>query len=326
MPIPTFVYPWFMLLALLSVPALWLAARRRKALGHSQVGMHSNLRSVPLLGRAPQFLLIAFFVLAAIAMSRPQLPDVGEKEVIITRDFIIAVDISGSMQGTISDPDQLAFATEGQTATGQPQQVKRIEMAQRAIQVFVKERTGDRVALFLFDTSTYYSWPLSTDLRVIDLKNQATGSYNGGGTDFSGADGPIPNAIRHFRDLGQANSKVVIMVTDGEDSISDETFQVLLQKLTEQNIRIYTLAVGWSNPNAQNDLRKLCDATGGQIITVGNGSEMKAGFARINELEKSRVEKEKTVSYRDIYYIPLFAAAVVVLLFLIASALVREDA
>jgi len=327
MPI-TLAYPQFLLLALLAVPALWLAYRRRKALGHSQVGKHANLRSVPLLGRAPQLLLIGFFVLAALAMSRPQLPDVGEKEVIVTRDFIIAVDISGSMQGQISDPDQLAVAGDAKdAATGQPVQVKRILLAEKAISLFVKEREGDRVALFMFDTSVYYSWPLSKDLRVIELKNVGrTGTYNGGGTDFSGESGPIQASVEHFKELGQAQSKVLIMVTDGEDSIQQERMQVLLQMLAQSNIKVYTLAIGWSNPTAQNDLRTLTEATGGQVIVVANGTDMRTGFQKINELEKSRVEIEKTVSYRDIYQFPLIAAVLALVLFLVAAAIVREDA
>ena len=327
MPI-TFAYPQFLLLALLAVPALWLAYRRRKALGHTQVGMHSNVRSVPLLGRAPQALVIAFFVLAALAMSRPQLPDVGEKEVIVTRDFIIAVDISGSMQGAISDPDQIAVAGEQKDATGQPvQTVKRIQLAEKAISLFVKEREGDRVALFMFDTSVYYSWPLSKDLRVIELKNVGrTGTYNGGCTDFASESGPIQAAVDHFKELGQAQSKVLIMVTDGEDSIQEERAQVLLQMLAAAKIKVYTLAIGWSNPNAENDLKKLTEATGGQVIVVGDGADMKAGFQKISQLEKSRVEVEKTVSYRDVYQFQLMGAVLALFLFLVAAALVREDA
>jgi Ca-activated chloride channel family protein len=290
--------------------------------------MHGNVRSVPLVGRLPQILLVAFFVLAALAMSRPQLPDVGEKEVIITRDFIIAVDISGSMQGQISDPDQLAVAGEVKDAAGQPvQTVKRIQLAEKAISLFVKEREGDRVALFMFDTSVYYSWPLSKDLRVIELKNVGrTGTYNGGGTDFSSESGPIQAAVDHFKELGQAQSKVLIMVTDGEDSIPEERMQQLLPMLQAGGIKIYTLAIGWSNPNAENDLRKITEATGGQVIVVGNGADMKAGFQKISELEKSRVEVEKTVSYRDIYQFFLIGAGLVLCLFLVAAALVREDA
>lgn len=327
MPI-TFAYPQFLLLALLVVPALWLAFRRRKALGHPQVGMHANVRSVPLLGRAPQVLLIGFFVLAAIAMSRPQLPDVGEKETIVTRDFIIAVDISGSMQGTISDPDALAVAGEVKDAEGKPAPtVKRMQLAEKAISLFVKEREGDRVGLFMFDTSVYYSWPLSKDLRIIELKNVGrTGNYNGGGTDFSGEQGPIQAAIDHFKEIGQATSKVLIMVTDGEDSIAEERMQVLLAQLQRDKIKIYTLAIGWSNPTAQNDLRKITEATGGEVIVVATGTDMKNGMAKISNLEKSRVEIEKTVSYRDVYQFPLMAAVLALLLFIVAAALVREDA
>src|SRR5690606_10938553 len=102
MPIITFVYPMFLLSALLIVPILWYASRRRKAVGHSHVELHKRVRSVPLLGRIPTVLLVGFWVLVCVAMARPQLPEVGEKEVINTRDFVIATDISGSMSSTIS--------------------------------------------------------------------------------------------------------------------------------------------------------------------------------------------------------------------------------
>lgn len=314
------------LLALLVVPVIWLAYKRRRPLGLPNVGMQSNIRSVPLVGHLPNVLLVVLFAALALAIARPQLPDVGEKEVIVTRDFIIATDISGSMDGEISDPDQVAFAGTATDAEGKPIKITRRIVAEKGIAAFVKERKGDRVGLFLFDTDTYYSWPLSTDIRLIELKNGGSSKFSGGGTDFAGVNGPIPAAIVHFKELGAANSKVLIMVTDGEDSIAEERRTELLQELAKQNIKVYTLAIGWSNPKADNDLRKLTEATGGLIINVGNATEMRDGFAKINDLEKSRVEVQKTVTYRDIYQYFLMVAFAAALLYLVASALMREDA
>lgn len=337
MPI-TFAYPQLALAVLLVVPILWLAHRRRKALGHSNVGSMSALKGVPILGRIPSLMLIAMWVLLCLALARPQLPDVGEKEVIQSRDFIIATDISGSMSSAISDPAQQQFAgTTGQQPqgdAGQPAQVTRIQVAEKAIDVFVQQRQGDRVALFLFDDEVYYSWPLSRDLKVIRYKNKGVSRYNGGGTNFDGDGvhdkmGPLQAAINHFKELGQAKSKVVIMVTDGEASISEKRSQELIAAYAKYNIKLYVLGVGdsWTSGSSSTaDIRKLAEATGGTVITVGNADEMRQGFATINNMEKSSVVIQKTVSYRDIYYYFLIAALAAGLIYLLSSVVVREDA
>lgn len=328
MPI-TFVYPLFLALVVLVVPVLWLASRRRKALGHTQVGSHTNVRSVPILGRIPTVMLVGFWVAMVLAIARPQLPEVGEKETIRTRDFVIATDISGSMSATISDPSQLQFTGTATDKDGKPIQVTRIMVAEKAIQVFVDQRQGDRVALFLFDDDTYYSWPLSSDLKVIQLKNKGISRYNGGGTNFDGENGPIQAAINHFKELGQAETKILIMVSDGEDDIPQERFDELLRQLQAAKIKIYTLGVGegWVNGSEQTKpLRELTEATGGIAVIVGNADHMRAGFEMINSLEKSNVQIEKTVSYRDIYHYFLVLSLVLGLLYLASSAVVREDA
>ncbi len=320
-------HPQLLLVSLICVPILWLAHRRRKALAHPGLTMHSNLRSAPLIAYLPKLFLVGFIILLALALSTPQLPEVASKEVIVTRDFIIATDISGSMSGEVQDPDQVMFTGDQKDENGQPLKVTRRLVAEKAIDAFVKQRKGDRVALFLFDTETYYSWPLSTDLHVIELKNRGSHNFDGGGTDFAGPHGPIPAAIEHFKELGAARSKILIMVTDGEDNISEERLNQLTQQLTALGIRVYTLGIGedWTR-NAECDLAKLTRATGGLVIPVGNASQMKAGFDQINQLEKSNVEIEKKVTYHDIYEYPIAAAVIFILLYLGLAALVREDA
>ena len=328
MPVITFAYPMFLAFAVLVVPILWFAARRRKAVGHSHVALHKNVKSVPILGRLPTIFLIAFWVAICVALTRPQLPEYGERETINTRDFVIATDISGSMSSTISDPAQLEF-TGTEDEEGKPVQVKKLMVAEKAINVFIQERQGDRVALFLFDDETYYSWPLSKDLKVIELKNKGISRYNGGGTNFEGPKGPIQAAINHFNEIGQAKSKILIMVTDGEDSIDKDRFAELLEVMTEANIKIYTLGVGdsWVRGSSMTkDLQALTEATGGVVIPVGDAEQMRRGFQMINELEKSNVEIEKTVSYRDLYHLFLIGALALGLLYLASSVLVREDA
>ena len=326
MPTITFAYPWLLATAILVIPMIWYQSRRRNSIRHSGFSIQKDVKRVPLIGYAPTAFLVALMVLLAIAIARPQLPDVGEKEVIQTRDIVIATDISGSMSSEIQDPAQRKLAEGEEKKPGEEVKITKIYVAEKAIEQFVAARPEDRIGLMLFDDEVYYSWPLSTDHKVIQLKNSGVRKYNGGGTNFDGDGvkgkmGPLQAAINHFKELGQAKTKILVMVTDGEASISEE--------LNELNIKIYTIGVGdsWAKGNTStNSLRMITEASGGLAIAAGDAEQMREGFRTINALEKSTVEKETTVNHRDIYFYFLIAAVFAAIRFLASAALIREDA
>ena len=68
-----FAAPLYFLFVLVALPCLWFAARRRKALGHSQVSIHDGIRSMPLLGRAPAFCRVLFIAGLIVIATQPQL-------------------------------------------------------------------------------------------------------------------------------------------------------------------------------------------------------------------------------------------------------------
>lgn len=334
MPTITFAYPMLLALALLVIPMLWYQSRRRNSIRHSGFSVQKDVKKVPIVGYLPTVFLISLMTLLAIAIARPQLPDIGEKEVIQTRDIVIATDISGSMSSEITDPEQRKLAESEEKKPGEEEEkITKIFVAEKAIDQFVASRPEDRIGLMLFDDEVYYSWPLSTDHKVIQLKNQGVRKFNGGGTNFEGDGakgkmGPLQAAIEHFKELGQAKTKILVMVTDGEATISDERFAELMEQLNDLNIKIYTIGVGdsWSKGNSStSSLRKITEASGGLAIAAGDAEQMREGFRTINDLEKSSVEKETTVSHRDVYQYFLIAAVIAALLFLASAVLIRED-
>ncbi len=334
MPTITFAYPWLLATALLIVPMLWYQARRRNSIRHSGFSIQKEVKRVPFVGYLPTAFMVALMVLLAIAIAQPQLPEVGDREVIQARDIVIAVDISGSMSSEIKDPDQRKLAeSEETTPEGEKQKITKIFVAEKSIENFVASRPEDRIGLMLFDDEVYYSWPLSTDHKVIQLKNQGIRRHNGGGTNFQGDGvngkmGPLQGAIEHFKELGQAKTKILVMVTDGEASISEERFAELMEQLHEHNIKIYTIGVGDSwlkGSSSTNSLRKITEASGGLALAAGDAEQMREGFRTINALEKSSVERETTVTHRDIYHLFLMAALVAAVLFLVSAVLIRED-
>jgi len=307
-------------------------------MGHSQVDIHKSLRGTPVVTWVPTILFILAWAAMCIALARPLLPEVNEKRTIQTRDFVIATDISGSMFTTINDPSQTQFAggqpgSPGATPT-EPRRLQRIDVAQEAIKVFVERRNGDRVALLVFDDDTYYHWPLTDDLRIIKRKSQLLNKRSGGGTNFDGPSessqgvGPLQASINHISEMGQARTKVLVLVTDGESNISPKRFEELATQMEALGIKIYILGVGesWTgNGQMTMDLRRFADRLGGTVIPVGDAVQMRTAFDTIDKLEVSKVQLEKSVSYKDIYYLFHAASVLLCLLYLAAIAILRQD-
>lgn len=334
-----FMSPYLLGLIPIVLLVLFFASRRRKSYGHTQVETQKNLRSMFLISRLPMIFLSGFLICLCLAIARPVIPESHTTQSIDTRDFCIAVDVSGSMDTEISDPNQKALVGDPNKpqvdADGKPIKTTRITVAKAAIASFVPTRKGDRMCYIQFDDEAYFSWPLTTDLELIAKRNTRLGKYSGGGTNFDGPDeggfqkvGPIQAAIEHFDELGEARTKVLIMVTDGEASIKPERKQQLLDLLKKGNIRIYVLGVaeGWvTNSSSVQDLKAIAEESGGKVLPVGDATAMTAGFDEINRLEKTSVKVEKAITYRDVFEYFVFASLLMALAFCVTAIFVRED-
>jgi Ca-activated chloride channel family protein len=296
------------------------------------------VRSVPFVGWLPMIFLTLSFVALVAALARPVLPEVSENRSMETRDICIAVDISGSMSGALPPPQQAtdssnqtppANGTSGSNATQQT--YRRLDAARDAVVKFVQARGGDRLCVMVFDDQAYFYWPLSDDHKIVLRKAQILNSYTGGGTNFEGPSknnagvGPFQAAINHFREYGKARTKVIVLVTDGEDSISQERQEQIAAQLSELGIKVYVLGVGWGQ-DTTNDLSGFTQKIGGQVFRVDDAGAMQRSFAAIDALEKSNIVVEKNTSYRDIYAYFVLASLAFIALFLGSVVITREDA
>jgi Ca-activated chloride channel family protein len=344
----SFIAPILLALIPVALVLLFLHVRRSRGFGHSQVSTQKDLRTFSLIGRLPIFAFGIVLTLLIVALARPVVPELHQYQTLETRDIFIAVDISGSMTSTVSDPNQTSFTGSPSTPVNQPpaatdptstaapaqQPVTRLDVAQKAISTFVPLRKGDRIGLLYFDDEAYMSWPLTTDPDIILTYNKRTSGYRGGGTNFKGPWksetkwGPIQTAIDNFDDMGQAKSKIIVMVTDGDDSIDEDRIQDFIAQCKARNIRIYALGVGedWQSAAASGgpDLRKLAEGTGGQVMIVGVVSDMTKGINEINALEKSRIEVAQSTSFKDIFGIALLIAIVLGVIYHLSELFVRK--
>ncbi len=323
----TFTDPYYLGLIALLVPIFWLGRLRRNSLGHTQVHAHLRVSGQSLLRRTVSLLLCLLWTLACLSLARPVFPQVAERQAIQTRDFVIQADISFSMSEPV-DGDRPSFFAPP-PPPGSPPVLTRIAAARAAMVDFIRSREGDRVALLVFNDESFYCWPLSRDLDVVARRVEQIDRYVSGGTNFDGPRGAIQGAVDHFRELSDSQTRVLILVTDGEASMDLARSGDLARQIRELSIRVYVLGVGpgWINSSPlTGDLRRLVDAVGGSIIPVGNDAQMRAAFSTINQLERSVVQIERSKNYLELYGYLAMLAAMLLLAYLSVSALILEDA
>jgi hypothetical protein len=304
---------------------------------------------------------MVFIVLIVAALAQPQIIHKIVHQTIQTRDHVITVDVSGSMDSALNDPDQLKFAAAQAASKSQPNAAPkanspaapspatpgatqpatanasapkpptRAEAAREGVRQFLLRRKNDRVGLITFDDRCYYNEPIGKPEAV--AKKLDAILYKGGGTNF---DGPSPSAsepgaiqcsIEHFIDMKATKQRVLIMVTDGEDSIDSDRANELAQEIHEQHINMFVLGVGegWSK-SEKTDLQKFVSRpeVKGEVIVVGDAKQMNAAFDRIDQLEKSNAEIDVQQNAQDLYPYFVLAAFLVLLIWTGASAAVRE--
>jgi Ca-activated chloride channel family protein len=322
------LWPWLLLLA----PLPWLVRRLAPAAQSREPALRApffdewqqmNTRQAkPGSGgrRLPAVSLWLIWLLLLVAAARPtwigepiELPDSG-------RDLMLAVDISGSMQMEDMQVGN-AIAT-------------RIEAVRKLGAEFISSRKGDRLGLILFGTNAYVQSPLSFDTATVRrFLLEAQIGFAGQETAIGDA---IGLAVKRLKER-PAESRVLILLTDGQDTASSVQPQEAAQLAASLGIRIYTIGIGADqmtlpglfgssfgsrqvNPSAELDekgLQKIASLTGGQYFRARNPQELANIYQVLDKLEP--VEQE-VVTYRPrqaLGYLPLLLA----LLFSFALAL-----
>lgn len=336
----------FWLLLLLLIPIPWLMLRRKGFLGHSNVSGTMELSGSTILYRLPLAFVSISFALLAVSLAQPQRLHVESEQTIKARDILVAVDISGSMGSPFAgeipplekDPEldkELPNPAPPKTERGPqaPRQVKgnrRIDAAQWAVLSFIRDRwkanAGDRVGIIVFDFRPYYSWPLTHDLRQIYRKGQFVDEGLGGGTNFGNSDpGPIDAAADHFDELGKASTKVLILVTDGEDNIDELARNRLREKLQSRGVSLYVVGVGETLSQRDVDITRFAEDVGGKVFRVENTAELAAGFKTIDEMERTVISVTVSNRHEEVFFYFAAASLLFLLLGLVAGAVILNE-
>jgi Ca-activated chloride channel family protein len=227
------------------------------------------------------------------------------------RDLMLAVDISGSMR--IEDM-QL-----GQVMATRIVAVKDVGSK------FIERRKGDRLGLILFGSKAYVQSPLSFDTSTVErFLLEAQIGFAGQETAIGDA---IGLAVKRLKER-PAESRVLILLTDGQDTASSVKPLDSAKLARKLGIKIYTIGIGADemtlpglfgssfgsrqvNPSAELDeegLQEIARMTGGRYFRARNPQELAHIYTVLDTLEPV---EQSAATYRPrqaLGYWPLLAA------------------
>lgn len=304
----TFASKGYLWLLLLLLPLLaWYLWKHHKQHAHIEVSntaAFGRFRKTRKLWQHILYgLLFTSFVTLVLAMARPQTSFSFEKSKTQGIDIVIALDISFSMLAQDFSPN-------------------RLEAAKDVAMEFVSHRPNDRIGLVVFSGESYTQCPPTTDQRILlNLFSQVkTNDAIEGGTAIGNG---LATAINRLRE-SKTKSKVIILLTDGENNRGSIAPQTAAELAAEFGIKVYTIGIGSNgiartpigiHPNGhiiydnlpvkldENLLQKIAAQTKGNYFRATTKNKLKEIYNEIDKLEKTEIQKDKHVRYNEMFQV-----------------------
>lgn len=306
-------YPWLLLLT----PLPWLAYRYLPAYNEARSAVRvpffaAMSRAV---GEAPgvvgsrrnhwQLLLnLLVWALILLAAARPVLVEKPLERQQPVRDLMLAIDLSQSME------------TEDFTnASGE--KINRLAAVKDVVQGFIDKRKDDRLGLIVFGSGAYPQAPLTLDHASLSLLLADTG------IGMAGPNTAIGDAIGlslKLLDQAHEQEKVLILLTDGNDTSSAITPDHAAQMAASKGVIIHTIGIG--DPSASGEakvnlpaLEHIAQNTGGQFFRAEDRNALNQVYDTLDRLTPHQVKTLSHQPQRELFYWPLAAALLVLALY-----------
>jgi Ca-activated chloride channel family protein len=266
---------------------------------------------------------MAALALGIVALARPQVENVIRTRSAEGIDIMLVLDTSTSMRAEDFRPN-------------------RFEAAKDVAAEFIDSRVSDRVGLVVFAAKAYTQAPLTLDYAFLQrmLEDVRVGVVEDG-TAIGTA---LAMAVNRLQDT-EAKSKVVILLTDGQNNRGEIDPVTASEVASTMNVRVYSIGVGsegrapfvvnrpFSGSQRQmmpveideDMLRTVATQTGGRYFRATSKRALRQIYGEIGEMETSKVDERV---YTDVeeryprYLVP--ALALIVLDVLLAATLFRR--
>ncbi|WP_052746186.1 vWA domain-containing protein [Sulfurovum lithotrophicum] len=288
----TFGSPFFLLLLLLLPCFLWCREHNRT---YYFPKLEWAGRESALLSWEP-WLKILIYTFLVVALAKPFVYDAAGNQHKKGRDLVLAIDASGSMaQSGFDEKDR--FKTKYETT---------LDLSAD----FIKHRFDDNMGVVVFGTFAYTASPLTYDLEAMEsMLKMTTVGIAGESTAIGDA---LMQAMRTLS-YGEAQSKAIILLTDGYHNAGRSSPKAAVAKAKEKRIKIYTIGVGKSSDYDAALLDTIAKESGGKSYAAASAAQLKEVYKEIDKLEPSPVRGENYLNQRLLIFFPLMAAFLLLL-------------
>jgi len=311
-----FKNPELLWLALVLIPMIayyaFLQRKSRVEFRYSNVaaskGAEATIKSK--LIHLPFILRMLVVALLIVVLARPQSSSSWQDVTTEGIDIVMALDISGSMQAEDFKPN-------------------RLEAAKKVAKNFIGNRPNDRLGLVVFAGESFTQCPLTTDHSVIlNLFNDVKSGMLEDGTAIGMG---LATSVKRLKD-SEAISKVVILLTDGENNAGSIAPATAAEIAKEFGVRVYTIGVGtrgmapmpFTDPFGRtvyqdvevkiNEelLTRIADMTDGKYFRATDNASLEEVYKEIDELERSKIDVTEYRKRKE-EFLPFAIAALLLL-------------
>jgi Ca-activated chloride channel family protein len=302
----------FFLILLIIIPLLFIASRwlhkrtiipvvRFSDFNHSFATSVQKMRQTFSVKALPILKVLRFVVLALliVTLARPQLSQSREHKLAKGIDILLVLDISESMR---------AEDFEG---------ANRIQTAKLVIKDFLAHRENDRIGLVVFAGESFTLCPLTLDYPVlVELLSDVKLGQLEDGTAIGDA---LATATHRLR-VSQSKTKIVILLTDGENNAGSITPETAASLAKSFGIKVYTIGMGKEGgariPYAdttfgkryrevltyldENTLKLIASTTGGSYFRATDGQSLKRIYTEIDRFEKTKFEVANAIIRKEL--------------------------
>ncbi|MDO3388476.1 VWA domain-containing protein [Gilvimarinus sp. SDUM040013] len=248
--------------------------------------------------------------LLVVALALPVRLGEPVTEQIVSRDIMLTLDLSGSME-------EKDFPSRGGAL------VSRLDGVKQVVTEFIRQRQDDRIGLIVFGTRAYLQVPFTQDLASAEkILNDLSVSMAGPHTAVGDA---IGLAIKHFQSSDVKN-RLLILLTDGADTGSQMSPKNAAHIAEQEGLTVYTIGIGDENADGQyrvdfDTLRDISAVTNGAFYSAENADALANVYAEIDKVSASKVEQSVSRSESSLVPELVTMAAVIVLLSMLLRSL-----
>ena len=291
----------FLILPLLAI-YLWRQQKQANlpAIRFGELGSIRQMPKTSAVKLLPLLKVIRFIVIALLifTLARPQLSQSQERRFAEGINIFLALDVSESMRAEDF------------------KDTNRLQAAKSVIRDFLRNRQSDRIGLVVFSGESFTLCPLTLDYSIlVELLDNVEVAMGGQLQDGTAIGDAIATTTHRLRD-SEAKTKIVILLTDGENNAGTIAPEAAASLARSFGIRVYTIGMGKEGGARipyedttfgkryreeltyldEGTLKQIASATGARYFRATDMQSLMQVYAEIDRLEKT---KFKVINYTE---------------------------